>query len=71
MTGTCEGFELIPVPDADGWSWKTGALARALISCSPNCQCMDSTARQGIPILVANFCHISSLSLLCMLKWKS
>lgn len=51
----CEG-ELFDV--ADGWSWKTGAFARALISCSPSCQCMDSAERQGIPISVATFCHI-------------
>jgi hypothetical protein len=48
---------------AEGWSWKTGALARALISCSPSCQCIDSADRQGMPISVATFCHIWSLKL--------
>ena len=62
MRGTCDG-EPRPVPVADGCSWKIGALARALISCSPSCQCMDSADRQGMPISVATFCHIWSLNL--------
>ena len=58
--GTSDGE---PSDVAEGCSWKTGALARALISCSPSCQCIDSAERQGMPISVATFCHIWSLNL--------
>lgn len=37
--------------------------ARRAISCSPNCQCMASAARQGIAISSATFDHISALNL--------
>jgi hypothetical protein len=38
--------------------------ARLAISCSPNCQCIASAARQGIAISSAIFAHISDLNLL-------
>lgn len=37
--------------------------ARRAISCSPNCQCIASAARQGIAISSATFDHISALNL--------
>jgi hypothetical protein len=66
MPGTCEGDELVSVPDADWWNWKRDASARTFISSLPTCQCMDSADRQGIPSSVATICHICSLKLLCM-----
>lgn len=38
--------------------------ARRAISCSPNCQCIASAARQGMAISSATFDHISALNLL-------
>lgn len=41
--------------------------ARLAISCSPSCQCIFSAARQGIPISLATWLHISCLNLFL---WK-
>ena len=44
--------------------WEKGTTpARLAISFSPICQCMASTARQGISISQAILCHISALNL--------
>ena len=47
------------------WARENGATpARWAISCSPRCQCMASTARQGMLISSATFDHISALNLI-------
>lgn len=43
--------------------WEPAALALRAISASPICQCIDSTARQGICISLEIACHISDLNL--------